>query len=109
MEKLAESGNANAQFMLGSVLYRGTGFSRSVNEAAKWIRKAADQENVEACFLLGVCYCDGSGVLQDYVKAISWWEKAAANGHEKAKTYLTALHSDYWDYDNFTVPHRLRT
>ena len=46
--KLAEDGNAEAQYRLGMCLGKGQGVSQDANEAGKWIEKAAAQGHVEA-------------------------------------------------------------
>ena len=42
---LAEAGNANAQYKLGIMYFKGQGVSKDFVEAAKWYRKAAKQGN----------------------------------------------------------------
>lgn len=46
--KLAEEGNAEAQYRLGMCLGKGQGVSQDANEAGKWIEKAAAQGHAEA-------------------------------------------------------------
>jgi len=45
LEKLAESGNADAQFRLGEMLYRKGSTKEAAKEAIIWLEKAAQQNN----------------------------------------------------------------
>ena len=55
----AESGDARAQFNLGSSYANGEGVVKDDVEAVKWYRKAAEQNNASAQFNLGVRYDTG--------------------------------------------------
>lgn len=84
----AESGNAEAQLMLGSMLANGEGVPQSFEEAAKWFRKSADQNNAEAQFALSLMHVNGDGVKQDFGEAVNWAKKAAEQGHPLAQINL---------------------
>ncbi len=85
---LAEQGNANAQFMLGLMYYKGGGVPQDHARAVKWYRKAAAQGVAEAQFNLGLIYAHGRGVPQDYAEAAKWYRKAAEQGIAKAQNNL---------------------
>ena len=88
LEKVANQGNANAQFVLGSFYLLGTGVSKDYEKAVFWLEKAANQGHAEAQFSLGNCYESGIGVPKDIKKAMSWMEKAAMQGYANAQCAL---------------------
>src|SRR5262249_1677074 len=67
--RLAEQGDAHAQYDLGFLYATGQGVPRDYIEAAKWYRLAADQGYAAAQYNLGAVYEGGQGVPQDYVEA----------------------------------------
>ena len=81
----AKTGNANAQYTLGSYYYLGSnGVEQSYSKAAYWLERAAEQGDSDAQFNLGVCYDEGNGVEQSYSKAAYWYERAAEQGNSNA-------------------------
>lgn len=83
--KLADQGNALAQFNLGLMYDDGKGVAQDYKEAVKWYRKAADQGHAKAQSNLGTTYANGYGVTQDFVQAHMWWNIAAAQGYEHSR------------------------
>ena len=53
LRPLADQGEAEAQFALGLLYYRGLGVTRDPAAAVSWYRKAADQGYAKAQFRLG--------------------------------------------------------
>jgi len=89
--KLAEQGDAQAQWRYG-VLYReGDGIRQSDSEAVEWFLKSAEHEFVPAATALGEQYWAGRGVKQDYNKAYFWYDVALAEGDESANPKLKQL------------------
>ncbi len=82
---LGESGDADAQFILGVVYYDGV---KDYVQAATWFRRAADQGNASAQLYLGLMSNDAHGVPQDYVKAAEWYRRAAEQGEVHAQHNL---------------------
>jgi uncharacterized protein len=78
--KLAEQGDVNAQYKLGSMYLNGKGVAEDATEAVKWYRKAAEQGVAIAQFLLGCMYANGEGVAEDATEAVKWYRKAAEQG-----------------------------
>lgn len=74
--ELAQTGNAEAQYCIGSRYFNGEGIQQDYFEAVKWLRKAAEQNIPHAQIALSFCYRDGKGVERS--------EDAAANCIEKA-------------------------
>ena len=62
IKKLAEQGNAVAQFNLGVMYEKGEGVPKDYKQAAYWYSKAAEQGNAEAQTILGIMYGEGEGV-----------------------------------------------
>lgn len=93
LKPLAEQGNAEAQFNLGSLYYQGRGVPQDYKEAAKWFRKAADQGHVYAQVNLGSMYAEGiQGVIaKDYSQALMWFIFAAARGDMEALEFRETL------------------
>lgn len=84
LRKLAERGDAKAQYDLGILYYKGKGARQDYVEAAKWWLKSAKQGYANAQFNLGTAYLHGQGVEQDYVRAYLWFTVAATQGDEEA-------------------------
>jgi TPR repeat protein len=90
--QLAERGNAEAQFSLGSMY--GVNIS-GIHDPVKmvyWIRKAANQGIVNAQYALGNIFQHGDGVPVDYQQAWYWHRRAADNGSMYAKRELGVMY-----------------
>ena len=87
-ELLAEKGNADAQFFLGCIYYKGRGVKQDIAKATEWYRKAAEQGHYPAQNNLGFAYDEGEGVQQDYAKAIELYRKSAEKGYPPAQNNL---------------------
>ena len=87
----AESGNALAQFDLGTMYVSGEGVQKNVGEAIQWYKKSADQGHPTPQFILGVIYMAGEIVPRDLVKAVHWFRKAAEHEHAGAQSKLGLL------------------
>jgi hypothetical protein len=98
-KKLAEQGNAEAQWNLGVMYHEGQGMAPDYAEAAKWTRKAAEQGIADAQYNLGVMYYNGTGVPQDYGEAGQWFYKAAEQGIAAAQYNV-----GYMYYRGISVP-----
>ncbi len=90
--RLAEQGNANAQYNLGYLYDTGTGVPQDYAEAVRWFRLAAEQGNVQAQFNLGVMYNFGDGVPEDYAEAVRWYRLAAEQGMTQAQINLGLMY-----------------
>ena len=87
-KKLAETGDANAQFRVGLMYAEGAGVPLDEVEAVKWLRMAAHQHHSLGQNGLGVMYSNGHGVKQDHAEAAKWFSKAAEQGHAFAQFNL---------------------
>jgi TPR repeat protein len=81
---LANKGDAEAQYYLGSMYDRGIGVQQNYAEAAKWYRRAAELGDPDAQNNLGAMYINGNGVPLDYVQAHMWFNLAAARDNHSA-------------------------
>lgn len=99
---LAEAGDIEAQYELGSIYFEamGVGVIRSEEEFDRkksffWFLKAAEQGHAYAQLAVAEAYANGRvdeekgyGVKKDKAKAIEWYRKAAGQGVEDASYIL---------------------
>ncbi|SKA38225.1 Sel1 repeat-containing protein [Enhydrobacter aerosaccus] len=90
LKSLAEKGEADAQYELGVLYFRGQGLPRDVDESARLYRLAADQGQVRAQVALAQFYQHGIGVPRDDAEAARLLARAVARGDARAQ-YLLAL------------------
>ena len=90
--KVAEQGDASAQYRLAVMYKNGEGVPQNYPEAEKWYRKAADQGYAPAQFSLAFLYEQGRGVPQNYAEAAKWYRKAAEQGDALAQLSLGSLY-----------------
>ena len=86
--KVAEQGNANAQYYLGLMYGEGRGVAQHYNKAVSWYTKAANQDHAQAQNNLGLMYAQGRGVTQNDNAAVSLYLPAAEKGNTDAQYYL---------------------
>ena len=91
VKKVAEQGDAAAQYNLGLRYIDGRGVAKDAAEAAKWFRKAADQGNADGQFELGYLYESGRGITKGEAEAAKWYQKAAVQGNGDAIRRLENL------------------
>ncbi|WP_411677858.1 MobP3 family relaxase [Caproicibacter sp.] len=90
LEKSAQLGNVNAQYLLGKVCLE-TGIGNSA-QAIAWMIKAAEAGNAGAQYALGKLYRDGNHVEKDILKAVSMFTAAAEQKNEYAAYQLGRLY-----------------
>lgn len=82
LQKAAEQGFDEAQYMLGCCYIAGLGVEKDYVKAMEWTRKAAEHGYAPAQNNLGCFYERGGyGVPQDMNKAFEWFLKAAEQGN----------------------------
>ena len=86
--KLAEEGNVEAQYKMGTIYEARLGEAQDFKEAAKWYLKAAEKGHAKAQYKLGTMYTQGKGVHQDHMEAARWLGKAAQQGYEPFKRQI---------------------
>jgi putative methionine-R-sulfoxide reductase with GAF domain len=93
IRKLAEQGDATAQFSMGARYATGEDVPQDYSEAVRWFSMAAQQGHVVSQATLGAYYWAGRGVPPDLVKAYFWSVLAQAGGDEASKYRVSALAS----------------
>lgn len=93
LEKLADQGDADAQWQLGVRYHNGEEVPRDDAEAVAWFFRAAEQGHALAQATLGAYYWAGRGVPQDLSKAYFWSTLALAQGDENSRSRLEGLAS----------------
>ncbi|NEN76197.1 sel1 repeat family protein [Pelistega sp. NLN82] len=92
LRPLAEQGNAEAQFKLGSMYQFAQGVQTNYNEAIYWYLKSAKKNFASAQYNIGNMYFYGEGVSQSYSTAAIWFLKAAKQGHTGAQTEIGKMY-----------------
>lgn len=90
LEKSAQLGNVNAQYLLGKVCLE-TGIGNPA-QAIVWMTKAAEAGNAGAQYALGKLYRDGTHVEKDIRKAVAMFTAAAKQKNEYAAYQLGRLY-----------------
>jgi TPR repeat protein len=88
VRKSAAQRNAQAQNLIGCLLYQGEILAEDKVEGVKWIRMAAEQGDAYAQSNLGFCYYKGQGVARDVGEAVKWFRMAAKQGEVSAQRRL---------------------
>jgi localization factor PodJL len=91
LKKLAESGDARAQYELGSRYVDGLSVARDPKIATQWLEKASAQGLAPAQYRLGSLYRDGKGLRNDSKLAHSWFKRAAEQGNARAMHNLAVV------------------
>ncbi|MGI4851457.1 MAG: tetratricopeptide repeat protein [Janthinobacterium lividum] len=89
--KLANQGDAIAQYKLGCRYYLGKGIDQDLATASEWYQKSAEQGCADAQYALGFMYEYGEGVDKNLLKAGIWYSKAILQGHIQARKDLDKL------------------
>ena len=85
----AEKGDAQSQFSLGLMYFKGDGIPMNKAEAVKWWRKAAEHGHADSQYNLGLAYAlNGHGVPKDEAEAVKWWRKTAEQGDASSQHAL---------------------
>ncbi|HVO88693.1 MAG TPA: tetratricopeptide repeat protein [Casimicrobiaceae bacterium] len=90
---LAENGNANAQYMLGTCYIEGKGVKPDDKTAVMWFQRAANQGDARAQYNLGASYAEGTGVDKSDEQAARWFTRAANQGMVYAEFNLALLYA----------------
>lgn len=79
----AITGDANAEYEIGTVFARGMAVPQSHERAAYWYRRAAEQGKADALYALGLAYLNGAGVPRDAREAMTWFRRASVAGNPR--------------------------
>ncbi|TGB76766.1 hypothetical protein CRI66_12645 [Escherichia sp. E4694] len=95
LHKMAESGDVDAQSLLGWEYHQPRYNTKpNVQEAIKWFELAAKQGDREAPLALGDIYYDGEQVRVDYAKAYVLFNQAAQHGINLAWSRLGMMYTN---------------
>lgn len=89
---LAQTGNPDAEHLLGLMYYMGRGVPQDYKQALQWHRKAAQHGKADAQYVVGAMYYTGNAVPQDHKQAVVWFRKAAEQGHAEAQQVLGLMY-----------------
>lgn len=91
LRRTANSGNAEAQYKLGSISAIGGPVEKDETAAANWLRKAGLQGHPGAQSKLGT-YCRyGKGMRRDLAESYAWFSLAAKQGDTRSSNALEEL------------------
>ena len=90
--KEAESGDKDAQYVVGGAYLNGNGVKRDPFRGERWLLAAAEQGQAAAQCDLGALYTDGRILKQSYSNALKWLSKAAEQGDALAMANLGSLY-----------------
>lgn len=89
LTKLAEQGDARAQFYLAQQYAKGDGVAQDEMLAISWYKKSAENGNELAQLMMAALCRDGlGGEPKDIAKSIYWYKKAATQGNVKGQVAL---------------------
>jgi hypothetical protein len=91
--RMAEQGQAAAQYNLGIMYEYCQGVRQNDMEAARWYRKASVQGVSVAQYKLGIMYDNGWGVPPSDSEAVRWYRNAAEQGHPLAQHDLAFMYA----------------
>lgn len=101
LRRLAELGDADAQFDLGELFHQGPGDVQDDEEAEAWFAKAAGQGHTEARELLGELYrrrastfLKGRKLERNPSEALHWYKLAAQQGDATAQLYIGRMYEN---------------
>jgi TPR repeat protein len=94
IQPMAEQGDANAQFFLGTMYRNGQNVPQDYAQAIAWYRKSAEKGDLRAQYNLGMMYRKGQGVPENNTEAARWFESAAQRGHVPSQYNLGVLYGN---------------
>lgn len=90
---LAENGDAEAQYSLGTLYAEGKGVEQNDATAFLWFQRAANQGVAAAQYNVGASYATGAGIGKSDVDAARWFRRAADQGMAFAQLNLGLLYA----------------
>ena len=84
MKRLAESGDTNAQYLMGKLLRDGPLLILDTVKARRWLEQAAVQGHTTAQYALGKLLLSDDVEVRDLQEGLRWLETAAENGSHYA-------------------------
>ena len=90
---LADKGDAEAQYRLGTLYAEGRGVERNDSTAMTWFLRSAEQGNAMAQYNAGASYASGIGVAKSDDDAARWFRRAADQGMPFAQLNLGLMYA----------------
>jgi TPR repeat protein len=99
LKLMAQQGDADSQYKLGSIYHSGKVVDRDDDKAIKWLKLAVEQGHTYAQYAYSVMYMGGYGVKQSWSDAFYWLKKTVEQGnreayHSLANQYCWGLGTD---------------
>lgn len=91
ISEAANKGDKDAQNMMGTMLFFGSGVEKNKEWAAYWFEQAAKNGAADAQYNLGLMLKSGDGVAENKEWARYWLEQAALNGNQSASKAIASL------------------
>jgi len=91
LRQSAESGNARAQYDLGTLYAKGQGVPLDMQKAASWTARAAEAGLADAQLDYAVMLIQGRGTEKDYNKGLAMLKASAENGNPVAQNRLARV------------------
>lgn len=96
IESLAQSGDVEAQHMLGCLYDGGFGFPQNHESAFKWFRRAAESGHIDAQRIIARSYMRGEGVEKDIKEGLKWCQKAADEDNKMCQFFMGVYYMLGW-------------
>lgn len=87
----ARSGQANDQYAVGDMYFRGRGTTTDHTKALQWFLRAAEQGHRKAAYKAGYLYLYGEELAHAPKQALSWFRRSAVAGYVPAQYELGKL------------------
>ena len=94
IESMADGGNTEAMFLMGTVYAEGLAKPVDPERAVDWYRLAAANGNTLALHNMGNVYASGTGVPQSHEQAVNWWRLAAEKGDAIPQLRLATMYEE---------------
>jgi TPR repeat protein len=94
LKPLAETGNPEAQCLMGNMYHLGLGLTHNLSEAVEWYKKSAEQGySVASNNLAGIILAGAHGEPPNRGEAERWYQKAREHGflHIPSSEYIEAI------------------
>ncbi len=97
--RLADSGDADSQFVIAQAYEAGKNVDENPQKAVSFYQKACDNHVPEACMRLGEIYSENKILLSDSEKALYWFAKAGKLNYTPAQFKVATLYAAQEDFN----------
>ncbi len=92
IEKVAETGNANAEYKLALMYWYGKGVNVDYEKAFYWCKRAAHQDHMKAAYALSKMFQSDNLIEKDNQEAYYWFRRAAELDMENGKLAIALMY-----------------